>query len=398
MIKKLRLKFVCIMMGIVTTMLCVILGLIMGFTHQGLEKDCLDTLQKAADNPGFLIETHEAASGLPYFIMRKDILGNLQVAGTVYFDRYEPAELQRFWDTAIESDGKIGQLREYGLKYWKVTGRGGVRCVFVDIRMQQLTMKNLARTCLAVGVAALALMLGLSVLLARWAVAPVDKAWQQQRQFVADASHELKTPLTVIMTNAELLQTGGTEEERQQFAFSILTMSRQMRGLVEGLLELARVDNGSVTTCFAPMDLSALISDSLLPFEPLFFERSLELAAFVEEHVVVKGSTAHLHQVIDILLDNALKYAEAPGCVRVRLARQGSHGVLSVSTPGAAISKEDLRNIFKRFYRIDKARSRSGSFGLGLSIAQRIVEEHKGRIWAESAGGNNTFFVELHLN
>ena len=122
-----------------------------------------------------------------------------------------------------------------------------------------------------------------SLLLSRWAVRPVEIAWRQQKQFVADASHELKTPLTVIISNAELLQQPGYDEaQRKKFSDSILIMSRQMRHLVESLLDLARLDSVQGTNDFAELDFSALVEDCILPFEPLFFERGLQLESEVE--------------------------------------------------------------------------------------------------------------------
>lgn len=141
--------------------------------------------------------------------------------------------------------------------------------------------------------------------------------------------------------------------------------------------------------------MSGLVEDDLLLFEPLYFERELVLSASVEENIKIKGSASHLRQVLDILLDNAMKYSAPQGEVRLELKRQGNGCLLSVASPGDAISQQDLKNIFKRFYRLDKARSRDGSYGLGLSIAQGIVLEHGGRIWAESENGINTFCVHL---
>ena len=137
------------------------------------------------------------------------------------------------------------------------------------------------------------------------------------------------------------------------------------------------------------------MSDALLPFEPVYFEKGLTLESNVEENLFVKGSQQHLKQVADILLDNASKYASADSTVRVILRRQGSHCLRSVASAGDAIAKENLKNIFKRFYRMDKARSMNHSYGLGLSIADSIVSKHGGKIWAESADGVNTFFVQL---
>ena len=119
------------------------------------------------------------------------------------------------------------------------------------------------------------------------------------------------------------------------------------------------------------------------------------LRCAIAEDVAIMGSEQHLYQVMDVLLDNALKYSTPNGMVSVRLQHMGRSCIFSVSGPGEPISKEDLKNIFKRFYRADKARAMNGSYGLGLAIAESIVEAHKGKIWAESANGYNTFFVQI---
>ena len=191
---------------------------------------------------------------------------------------------------------------------------------------------------------------------------------------------------------------GCDEKARAQFSASILSMANQMRGLVENLLELARVDNGTVKASMSQIDYSELIANAILPFEPLFFEQGLEIQSAIEPNIRVNGSERHLQQVTEILLDNAMKYSDSPASVRVELKRHGLHSLLSVATPGKPISPDELKNIFKRFYRIDKARSMNRGYGLGLSIAEGIVKEHRGRIWAESRDGINTFFVELPVS
>jgi len=139
------------------------------------------------------------------------------------------------------------------------------------------------------------------------------------------------------------------------------------------------------------------VEDALLPFEPLFFEKGLELESHLDAGISVNGSESHLRQVVEILLDNAMKYTCPESRVWVYLLRQGKDCLLSVANPGPEISKADLKNIFKRFYRADKARSEGGSYGLGLSIAESIVREHRGKIWAQSVRSINTFFVQLPL-
>lgn len=398
MIRKLRLKFICVNMLIVTLMLTAIFGMVYHLTRQGLETQSEAMLQSVASDafhpnrPGSPPqEVH-----LPFFVLELDGIGGLTASGGGYYDLTDQEFLKTLADAATDADAPAGVLREYGLRYCRSVTPRGERIAFTDMSSERATLKNLTETCAAIGVLCFAAFLLISWLLARWAVKPVETAWQQQRQFVADASHELKTPLTVIMTNAELLNSPDFDETRRsQFAAHILTMSRQMRQLIEEMLDLARTDSGQSTLIFSLVDLSRLVSDAVLPFEPVFFEAGLTLAADIQENITVRGSQQHLRQTVDILLDNARKYAAPSGEISVTLTRCGGRCRLAVSNPGPEISKADLQNIFKRFYRADEAHTQRGSYGLGLSIAQNIILRHRGRIWAESKSGRNTFFVEL---
>ena len=175
-------------------------------------------------------------------------------------------------------------------------------------------------------------------------------------------------------------------------------MSRQMRDLTGHLLDLARVDNGIPKSGWTPVNWSKTVSDQALILEPLCFEQGLTLETQVEEGLTVLGSAAHLAQIPEILLDNARKYSSPGGEIVLRLERSGKrHCLLSVSNPGPALSPEVRRHLFERFYRADPARSRDGSYGLGLAIAQTVVSSHQGRIWVTSEEGRNTFRVRLPL-
>lgn len=395
MLKKLRIKFVCINMITVTAMLCVIFTLVILFTGMSLENQSIQVIQSIADRPSSPVSQVR----VPYFSVTISYSGKLISVAGDFYDLSDEAEILELVQQALNAGEQAGILKEQALRYQLNSTPLGLKIIFIDISSEQAAMRNLVYSCIFIGIVSFVLFLLISLALAGWAVKPVDQAWQQQKQFVADASHELKTPLTVIMTNAELLQNPEYDQsDRDRLSGSILTMSQQMRGLVESLLELARVDNGAVKTKFASLDYSELVQNSVLPFEPLYFEKGLILETGVEAGISLKGSESHLRQVLDILLDNAMKYTTPGGTVRVAMRRQGSHALLSVAGPGEAIRAEDLKNIFKRFYRIDKARSRDGSYGLGLSIAQSIISEHRGKIWAESREGINTFLVQLPLN
>ena len=398
MLKGLRVKFVCFTMAIVTVMLCVIFGTVYTFTARSLETASLQMMQELALDPfrpGRLNGWDEELR-LPYFVVQTGLRGEFIAAGGGYFDLSDREYIQEIINTALASQEQSGVLKEYGLRYYRESSRTALTIVFADMSSEQGTLNNLLESCAVIGVLSFLAFLAMSLLLARWATGPVERAWQQQRQFVADASHELKTPLTVILTNAELLQSGGGTEEQARFSASILKMARQMRGLVESLLELARLDSAARPSMEA-VDLSGLMAEVLLPFEPLYFEQGLELRADIEPGVLVNGCESQLRQVAEILLDNARKYAAPASPVELRLERRGGRCQLSVASRGEALSPEDLKNIFKRFYRGDKARGMNHSYGLGLAIAESIVREHKGKIWAESARGVNTFYVELPI-
>ena len=399
MLKKLRLKFVIINMAIVTTMLCVIFGLIYHSTRVDLEQENLNMMRAIAsfpalDRPGRPDQPPEEVR-LPYFTLQIEADGTVSAFGGGYYDLSDGKFLQDLADKVMAAGGDTGVLEEYNLRFCRLPTPMGERLVFSDISSERATLDSLVRTCLLIGALSFAAFLGLSLLLARWAVRPVERAWQQQRQFVADASHELKTPLAVITTNAELLQ--GTQESGP--ASHILSTARQMRQLVEGLLELARADGDASETPMARVDWSALVEEALLPFEPVFFERGLTLTPRVQPGLAVWGRADQLRQAVDILLDNAQKYAVSPSAVYLHLDRVNHNRcLLMVENQADPLSPQELEDIFKRFYRTDRARSRDGSFGLGLPIAKQIVSAHRGRIWAESREGRVRFYIELPLH
>lgn len=401
MTKKLRHKFIWITMSILTIMLCIILFMLYFFTKINLESNSIRMMQDIALHPVLPHVPNELADDirLPYFTLQISPQGELIATGGGYYDLSDEHFLKDLAEDTFSASAPMGIMKEYNLRYYHLSTPLRQVLVYADISSEQATLRNLMRNCIFIGILCFLVFLGISVLLAGWIAKPVEKAWEQQRRFIADASHELKTPLTVIMTNAELLQNPDYKKEnRTTFSSSILVMSKQMRSLVEQMLELARTDSIQSGPVFSPVNLSQIVSDAVLPFEPVFFEKGLTLQTDITENIRIDGDPAQLRQVLDILLDNAGKYSSEKGTTWVTLHSRGrGHCLLTVADEGSEISAQDLQHLFKRFYRADPARSRTGSFGLGLSIAENIVLRHKGKIWAESQNRINTFFVEFEM-
>lgn len=398
MIKRLRRKFVIVNIAIVTVMLTVIFGLILFFTKSNMENDNVQMLRSVSMMP----MQHDKPDNAPQktmpslFEIYRTRDDGYAAAGSELVDFSDNGLLAEIYNEAVDTNDETGILKKYNLRFYVSRNPMRKSVFFADISGEVKTLRQLAFTCIFIAVLSLVLFLAVSVLLARWMVKPVESAWTQQKQFVADASHELKTPLTVIMTNAEmLLDESNPAEKRNQFSESILTMSKQMRGLTESLLELARSDNETKEISKENVDMSILVSEAVLPFEPLYYERELTLDCVIQDGIIVSGDRIQLCRLADILLDNAMKYSYPQTEVRVSLKKHRDCCIFSVASHGDAISKADLKNIFRRFYRVNKARNDNNSYGLGLSIAESIVQQHDGKIWAESSDGINVFRVKL---
>ena len=399
MIKKLRLKFIAVNMVIVLLMLSVIFGLVYHFTKVSLENDSLRMMRGIAATTVLERRPNDIPEDvrLPFFMVRLGNRGEIIATGGGYYDLSDMEFLEDVVRQVLSSDSYAGTLPQYNLRFCRVDAPGSRILVFADTSSEQATLASLLKTCFLTGLVSVLAFLSISVCLSKWAVSPIARAWKQQKQFVADASHELKTPLTVITTNAELLQQpGNSTENRVTFTDSILSTSKQMRHLLEQMLDLARSDSEQPGSRQDLVNLSSIADMEAMTYESVLFEKGLTMRYQIEDHITVRGVEAQLQHLISILLDNAGKYATAYGTVTLTLTRHGKKNcLLSVANDGPPISEEDLKNIFKRFYRVDQARSQNGSYGLGLAIAQNIVQQHGGKIWAESKNGVNTFYVEL---
>lgn len=416
MIPKLRRKFVAVVMGAAAFLLLAVFVVLLVSTQTGMERQSMDLLRSALDSAlrkdGFSKQAPQLPDDPPtaenegknkkwngrfhVFTALVDSSGNVTVPDKASFlqEELDAEAIEELVRTAAASDSHSGVLPSSHLRYLKRDTENGVAVAFADTTGESSAMAELVKNSLIVGLATLLVFFGASLLLARWAVRPVEKAWRQQKQFVGDASHELKTPLTVILSNADMLLS-HPEEPPRRWAENIKAESVRMKHLTEELLSLARSEDTQRKPVLQRVDFSYLVTDSVLLFEASVFESGKTLSYDVEEGIHVVGDAPALSQLLGILLDNAVKYSPEGGTIALRLETAGRNARLSVSNTGQPIPDRDLPHIFERFYRGDPSRQSTGGHGLGLAIARSIVEAHKGKIWAECRNGLNIFTTLL---
>ena len=388
MIRKLRWKITGVTLLVAALVLTAVFACVYLFSRNNIAESYEYQLRQAV-----VSGTSEAR--VPCFVAEVLPSGTVRVSGSNYYDLQDEDTLLPLVTAALSADADSGVLRTQHMRYFRLEGALTVRIAFMDSTFEQATLRALVRVCLLIGAAALLVLFGLSWLLSGFVTRPVARTWQNQQQFLSDASHELKTPLTVILSSADLLKTSAQPEQRQ-YVDNISVESRRMKALVEDMLTLSRAESGRAAP-FAPLDLSDLVTDAALRFEPVAFEAGHPLQYDIQNGASLSGDRQQLDQLLDILLDNAVKYAAKDAPIRLTLDISGKNAVLAVENPGDPIPPDKLPHLFDRFYRVDDARTGAGSFGLGLAIAQQIVHRHKGIITAASDARATRFTVTLPL-
>ena len=275
------------------------------------------------------------------------------------------------------------------------------RVAIADTTFVHMTLRDQAIHNLVITVLALLALFAIAWWLSNWALKPVELAWEQQRRFVADASHELKTPLAVILANTQILERNESiGDDAMRWVKSTSDEAEHMKALVNDLLQLARADesvSGSSASAMRheDVDLSEIVESAALEFDAIAFERGCLLEADVDPDLHTNGDPEWLERMVRILIDNACKYGAEGTTVDVKLQQASGHTTLTVHNMGNPIDPEDLPHVFERFYRSDKARSRQaeGGFGLGLAIAKSIVDAHGGKIGVASTPQEGTTFT-----
>lgn len=257
------------------------------------------------------------------------------------------------------------------------------------------TLQNSLRTSCLIFLVLEILIILITRKITNWIIKPVMESFNKQKQFIADASHELKTPLAVIMASAEALENDPKENK---WLRNIKSESNRMSELITNLLDLAKTESDK-NYVYEECNLSKTIEMQLLTFESLIFEEGLKLDYQIDENILFSCDVSQMKQLVSILIDNGIKHCDKDGLIKVKLHKEKGNIVLEVTNQGKEIPKEEREKIFERFYRGDVSRNRNNNrYGLGLAIAKNIVNIHKGKIFVDCKDGFTTFKVILKCN
>ena len=395
MIRHLRWKVVATNMLLISLVLLAVFAAVVLISRDNYRKSVQQQLYQALES-GDYGSRQPGAEGIPCFVAEVYASGMARVAGNSYYDLSDQSQLAAIVTEALAQEEDTGLLADFHLRYLRKTGYTSTLIAFTDTTLESTTMRSMAAVCSLAGSAALLVLFLCSYLLSGVVTRPVGAAWAQQEQFLSDASHELKTPLTVILSSAELLNQSALPEQAV-YIDNIREESRRMKLLVEDMLTLSRAQRSAGSLPEQTADLSEAAMTAALRFEPVAFEAGKRLEYDIAPELPVRGDGGKLGQALAALLDNAVKYSAGGTDIRLTAEKQGRFAVVAVADSGPDIPADKLPHIFDRFYRADEARTDGDSFGLGLPIAKAIIDAHRGTLRCESGGGVTQFIITLPL-
>lgn len=288
----------------------------------------------------------------------------------------------------------INVIQENGQQV--TTSENKFNITFLDITAFNKTLLELLTTLIFVGLIMLFVIFFISLYFANRVIKPIAKTWEKQKQFVADASHELKTPLSIINANYDVLLENQEETIKSQLKWLgyIQIGTDRMTKLINDLLTLAKMDDAKFEIKKIPFNFSKDVADIILSMESVLIEKSIKLSFSIEPDIIVKSDAERVKQVIMILFDNAIKYSNENSQIDIALRKSKRQAIFSIKNRGIGIAKQDLQKVFDRFYRADTSRMHEGgSYGLGLSIAKTIIDMLGGEIHVKSEENESTIFT-----
>jgi signal transduction histidine kinase len=412
-IRRFAVRLAALLAGLLCVLLLIVAGVLYFRTLATLQQTLRDDLRRRAiaELPQLLADTSSSGPGSPikespqearsrasilvFFVdARMHLLAN--GGGTPGTQLFDSMAAQVALHTGMPRFTTVGPEDQRLLIYSLPAMRDGHTVGLVQVAISEFTydqtQDSLLRSLALVSGIGLSAGAAITWLVVSRALHPIREGLRRQRDFVADAAHELRAPLAVLRTAAELGMAPGNAEDQQEAMEQVLLQGSHMARLIDDLALLARVDSGALDIERQDLDLGYWVREVASGMELLAEERSIQLQCSTDPALQVHGDPRRIHQLIMILLDNALKYTPAGGCIVVEATRQGRQARLQVRDSGPGIDAHDLPHLFERFYRADRARGGEGT-GLGLAIARWIVEAHGGQIQAGNVPGSGAVFT-----
>jgi signal transduction histidine kinase len=392
MFDKLKLKFILINMTLLTTVFVSIFGVIYGTTSSNINNEINGNLFALINNSrkpmpnsiNIVVEVNE------YGEIIKDFKPfNISIDSTT---------LQDSVNIVLKNDEPSSKIDINGSTYSYLKQRTpfGTKIAFVDRTQYQNLLFQLLRTFILIGSISLIALLIISIYLTNRTIKPIKETFEKQKQFIADASHELKTPLTIIKTNASLILSHPDDSIRnqQKWINYINAQTDRMSILINEMLSLTKLDTDENRLTLFSINISKIIESMILMFDAVMYENNIELETKISKDLFIYGDKESIKKLFSILMDNAIKHTNENGKITVSLFTDKNKIKIIIKNTGEGIPPEHLEKIFERFYRVDSSRDReTGGYGLGLSIANSIVNQHKGKIYAQSKINEYASFI-----
>lgn len=397
MFKKLKTRFILINMTLLTIVFVSIFGFLYFMTNHSINRETNMTIDSLMNNG----PKQKPNSG--NIVTELDSSGNITNCFIHLNYDMTNTKLKNSINTVYESNKDSGKIKidDYTYKYEKRSFGDSSKIVLLNISSEESLKIKLIKIFILAGSLSLVFLLIISIYLTNKSIEPIKDTFNRQKQFVADASHELKTPLTIIKTNTSLLLSNPEDSIKNQSKWIkyIETQSDRMSELVNEMLSLAKLDVEENKLMLSSINLSNIMESMLLTFDAVIFENRITLDTNINKNIMINANEESIKKLFSILMDNAIKYTNKEGSISVNLVTDKSKAKLIIRNTGDGIPKDKLNQIFERFYRVDDSRDReTGGYGLGLSIAKSIVTQHKGKIYASSnLNKDATFTVELPL-
>lgn len=394
MLKKLKTKFILTIIFIISLIMLTILLSINIILNTNMNKKTIDIMREIAINDGIPHMKNPSFKPIPpednhikQFNISFSVKLNKQnkLTETIYPLQisYDESQLNTLVDYVLSNKNKYGQIGN--ISFLKMSKPYGQIIVFLDITNNNQIKHNLIYISLIVFILSLLFIFIVSYFLTEWIIKPVKENFEIQKQFIANASHELKTPLSIISTNVSILDYEDDIKEQKKWIKNVKTEVFKMNDLINKLLLLSKVEDFSKVKHLENINISTVILNNILSYESIIFEKNRILKYNITPNILVPCIEDDLSTIIRIFLDNAIKYSNKNDIIEINLEKKHSHISLSIFNTGIGIKNEDIKYIFDRFYRVDTSRNKEiEGYGLGLSIAKKIISNNKWQIKVDS--------------